>query len=155
MTDQPDRPRPTISPREEKLQAIAAVFGDAVAARLAKSPAPGPTQHGASPTLHTDADRIAWQKNRLIQHLRTRVSGDIAPPPAPAAPPASAPRAATMRSRPVYKLPQLTAGEDLSAEHPAVIAHLLKDAPQQMRVLVLRALPGQVARAVMRRLKSA
>jgi flagellar motor switch protein FliG len=49
----------------------------------------------------------------------------------------------------------LAAGEDLAAEHPAVIAHLLRDAPQQMRVAILRALPGQLARAVMRRLKAA
>jgi flagellar motor switch protein FliG len=51
-------------------------------------------------------------------------------------------------------MPVLAAGEDLAAEHPAVIAYLLKSEDQQVRVSVLRALPGQVARAVMRRLRS-
>jgi flagellar motor switch protein FliG len=52
------------------------------------------------------------------------------------------------------KMPTLAAGEDLAREHPAVIAHILRPEAQDVRVAVLRALPGQLARDVMRRLKT-
>jgi len=153
MTEHPISPRPAATSREEKLQAIAAVFGDAVAARLAMPRAAEPLRRPETPPA--DADRVAWQTNRLIQHLRARVTGDEAPPPVPPARPASATPGTAPRRREITKLPTLMEGEDLAAEHPAVIAHMLRDAPQQMRVAVLRALPGQVARAVMRRMKVA
>lgn len=152
MTEQPISPQGPASPREEKLKAIAAVFGEAVALRLAASPAQAAPRR--SPDATIDADRIAWQTNRLIQHLRSRTAPASAkahrPSPEPAAPPAPPQR------RPEgSRIPPLAAGEDLAGEHPAVIAHMLRDAPQELRVAVLRALPGQIARAVMRRLKAA
>lgn len=153
MTEQPNSPRLSASPRDEKLQAIAAVFGDAVAARLAS---PHSAELGRkTEATPTDAGRVAWQTNRLIQHMRTRVAAEGALPSASLPNATSAQKGATGQRRKVAKLPTLAAGEDLSAEHPAVIAHLLRDAPQQMRVAILRALPGQLARAVMRRLKAA
>lgn len=153
MTEHPFSPRTNANPREEKLQAIAAVFGEAVAARLAMPRAAEALRRPVSPPA--DADRVAWQTNRLIQHLRARVVTDEAPqPPAPARPTATLP-GPVHRRREITKLPPLMEGEDLAAEHPAVIAHMLRNAPQHMRVAVLRALPGQVARAVMRRLKVA
>jgi len=141
---------PSVSARDEKLRAIATVFGEAVANRI--SPA------AAAHTPGPDADRLAWQTNRLIRHLRDRTELDPTgrgalstethstvprPPPQPAPP----------RPQQRAPMPMLVAGEDLAAEHPAVIAHLLKGETQQVRVSVLRALPGQVARAVMRRLR--
>lgn len=149
MTETRQSP-PAITARDEKLRAIATVFGEAVANRISPgagtSQAPGP-----------DTDRLAWQTNRLIRHLRDRTDLDgprgasltpdaDRPRPGPATPPAPLHRP---RRGP---MPVLVAGEDLAAEHPAVIAHLLKGESQQIRVSVLRALPGQVARAVMRRL---
>jgi hypothetical protein len=132
--------------RAEKLQAIAAVFGEEVAARLGPRPAPA-TDPGAD-----DADRLAWQTNRLIRHLRDSVDGPPAAP-QPTSPPAVATPApaAFQRSR---TMPSLAAGEDLAREHPAVIAHMLRPEGQDIRVAVLRALPGQLSREVMRRLKA-
>lgn len=44
-------------------------------------------------------------------------------------------------------------GNALAGEHPAVIAHVLRTRPRAVQLRVLRALPGSVARAVMRFLK--
>ncbi|WP_439140587.1 hypothetical protein [Roseicyclus sp.] len=151
MTENPLSPNHVATPREEKLKAIAAIFGDAVAARLGSSHAGDTTPRNATGAV--DADRVAWQTNRLIQHLRQRTATPSGAPSnaAPKRPsPASPPQSAKAGPRP---LPPLMAGEDLAAEHPAVIAHMLRDAPQEMRVAVLRALPGHVARMVMRRLR--
>jgi len=150
--------------RAEKLRAIAAVFGEATAARLGAGS--GPMQDETP-----DDDRLAWQKNRLIRHLRDRIdAGD--PQDEPARQRRTDPesvmtgaagkgQARTGMGRPattarvgLSRLPGLIAGEDLAAEHPAVIARILADEPQQIRVSVLRALPGQVARAVMQRLRT-
>lgn len=156
MSNLPD-PLPTAATtRAEKLRAIAAVFGESMAARLDPGRVPPP----AGPP---DPARLAWQTNRLIRHLRDRVDpGQVRPgagtstdatagaqarPPDPAPPMGHG--AATL-PRP---LPFLVAGEDLAAEHPAVIARILRTEPQDIRVSVLRALPGPVARAVIRRLR--
>lgn len=152
MTEQPISPQGPASPREEKLKAIAAVFGEAVAHRLATSaPQTAPRRAGDAAI---DADRVAWQTNRLIQHLRSRTTSASAKAHLPSPEPASL-QAPPQHRRQTPRLPPLSAGEDLAGEHPAVIAHMLRDAPQELRVAVLRALPGQIARAVMRRLKAA
>lgn len=44
-------------------------------------------------------------------------------------------------------------GTALEREHPAVIAHVLRVQPRPVQLRVLRALPGSVARSVMRFLK--
>jgi hypothetical protein len=151
MTDQPINPHSPANPRDEKLRAIAAIFGDAVAARLATGQ-PGEASRRQDPACEADADRVAWQTNRLIQHLRQSVPGADGPPPPPMQNnPVATKRVARAPER--ARLPALLDGEDLAVEHPAVIAHMLRDAPQQVRVAVLRALPGQVSRAVMRRLR--
>ena len=126
--------------RAEKLRAIAAVFGDAMAARIGAGAAPGPAEAA-------DPERLAWQTNRLIRHLRDRVDGGPQEQPAPDR---AAPARPVTRPR---SLPVLVAGEDLAAEHPAVIAHILRGESQDIRVSVLRALPGHVSRAVIQRLR--
>lgn len=148
--------------RDEKLRVIAHVFGDAVAARL-RSATP------AAVPASKDASQLAWQTNRLIRHLRDRAS----PPGAKSktslpegavktAAQAHAPHSSQSNAReeavapgrrPVH-IPALAIGEDLAGEHPAVIAHVLRSEPQHVRVSVLRALPGNVSRAVMRRLRN-
>jgi len=150
MTELTQTPPPADT-RDEKLRAIAAVFGEAVAARIGA----GGTR---APVAPADPDRLAWQTNRLIRHLREReVAGAAAPQPA-ASPAPDAPAPTHARAFASLKgharVPVLVAGEDLAAEHPAVIAHVLKDECQQVRVSVLRALPGHVARAVIRRLRT-
>lgn len=157
MTNLPQTP-PSTASRAEKLSAIAAVFGEATAARIGAGALP----NGANPA---DADRLAWQTNRLIQHLRDRVETGGSPSQPKdklkdAMPGGDRPalqgateRAPTPQGRKAA-LPVLVAGEDLAAEHPAVIARILQSEPQTVRVSVLRALPGHVSRAVMRRLRT-
>lgn len=152
MTEDPLRPPPNHAKRAEKLQAIAAVFGESVAARLAGLDAAAAQQRVASKPV--DADRVAWQTNRLIHHLRQRTADAALQPTATAPTSPAKTAAARTRSTGPKPLPALMAGEDLAAEHPAVIAHMLRDAPQAMRVTVLRALPGHVARMVMGRLRT-
>jgi hypothetical protein len=153
MTEHTLSPQPGATPREEKLQAIAAVFGDAVAARLGHAQARDGGQTRPLPGA-PDPDRVAWQTNRLIQHLRHRSAAAQTDPQAALAPARhTAPPIAPPRKPGPSTLPPLLAGEDLAAEHPAVIAHMLRHAPQHVRVAVLRALPGQLARTVMRRLQ--
>lgn len=167
MTDLPDPAR--MSPaRADKLRAIAAVFGDAVAARIGATVAPDPAET-------VDPDRLAWQTNRLIRHLRGRIEGPDTQPPRPAARStslsdapssplygpvpdaasgsASGPGTGAPRRVGTRNLALLAAGEDLAAEHPAVIAHILRCEAQEVRVSVLRALPGHVSRAVIQRLR--
>lgn len=138
--------------RDDKLRAIAHVFGDAVANRI------GPT--AARPSAEPpDRDRLAWQTNRLIAHLRDKVDADAKAARTDVGIPTG--EATHTGAKPAPKdlargrrLPLLIAGDDLAAEHPSVIAHLLKHESQDVRVSVLRALPGQVARAVMQRLRT-
>lgn len=142
MTDASTNPDASAT-REDKLRAIAAVFGEATAQRL------GADRSLAAPGT-PDADRLAWQTNRLIRHLRDRTGGE-APRQTQSQPQA---RVTTRPSPAGPRIPVLVAGEDLAAEHPAVIAHILRNEAQDIRVSVLRALPGQVARAVMYRLRA-
>lgn len=145
--------------RDEKLQAIAAMFGPDVAARLGLA-APRAAQE---PTA--DPDRVAWHQNRLIRHLRDHAPkpgtaaaseavspiGDTASPPAPVAP------RAVPQSRAATTLPGLgpaTDVADLAGEHPAIIAHILRAEPQSVWVSALKRLPGHTARAVMHRLRT-
>jgi hypothetical protein len=171
MTEQ-TRTLPTHAARDDKLRAIAQVFGDAVAARIGKV-------KPADLAGKADTNQLAWQTNRLIRHLRDRVNDEgafsarvsaktAAPMSAPASAPASAETRHATAAHPHHhspipdaqgqgrqraRLPVLVAGEDLAGEHPAVIAHVLRDEPQHIRVSVLRALPGHISRAVITRLR--
>ena len=91
MTDSPRIQPPQGTTRAEKLQAIAAVFGEEVAARLGQVPDPA-ARPGAD-----DPDRLAWQTNRLIRHLRDRVAMPGAAPPATDPPPGDRPAPAPFR----------------------------------------------------------
>jgi hypothetical protein len=130
--------------RDEKLHAIAAVFGPEVAARF-RTP-------NMEAQQAVDPDRLAWQRSRLIQHLREKSAtvrkpapSDDHPDPSADTPPSPLP--ALERLRIAARL------DRLGGEHPAVIAHILKTEPQKTRVAVLRDLPGGLARHVMRRLR--
>lgn len=146
MTEVPTPADPASDHRAEKLHAIAAIFGEAMAARIAAG-------SGIGKGRPADPDRLAWQTNRLIRHVRDRVDPGPSVPARTDRPERSGLR--TDHPPRVARLPVLVAGEDLAAEHPAVIAHLLKGEPQAIRVSVLRALPGHVSRAVIRRLRPA
>jgi hypothetical protein len=150
LTDQSPIDSRLSSSRDDKLRAIAAVFGEEVAARLGPLPAPR-AGDGPAPDPAAEQDRLAWQTNRLIRHLRHKV--DTAAP-KPEAPGGAMTPTSSRPDRP-RALPRFEAGEDLAHEHPAVIAHMLRHEGQAIRVSVLRALPGQLARDVMRRLKGA
>lgn len=152
-----DHPKPH-DPRHEKLKTIAAVFGSDIAARLDASQGDASGDVPAMDDL--DPERLAWQQNRLIQHVRKQgqTSASTAATSTAKRPTAhpdpirvdAAPKGAAILTR----LQSAAHDNDLSGEHPAVITHLLRAEPQTVRVAVLRRLPGQTARAVMQRLRS-
>ncbi|MEM7722766.1 MAG: hypothetical protein AAF376_10355 [Pseudomonadota bacterium] len=149
---QTKRPDTTHATRQEKLQTIAALFGSSVADQLSGGPGPD----GPQGPVEVDPDRLAWQRNRLIQHVRRQGSAAARPKPVettaplpelqPARQPAAPSALACMRTA--------AAQSDLSGEHPTVIAHLIRAEPQHIRVAILRQLPGHTARTVMSRLLS-
>lgn len=130
--------------RDEKLHAIAAVFGPEVAARF-RSP-------NMEAKQEVDPKRLAWQRSRLIRHLREKSAVGRKRGPSEGQPD----RPDDTPPRPLPALERLRAAarlDRLGGEHPAVIAHILKAEPQKTRVAVLRDLPGGLARHVMRRLR--
>ncbi|GAA5074793.1 hypothetical protein N0B44_26920 [Roseibacterium beibuensis] len=149
--------------RDEKLSALAALLGPDGLARLR---ATGLGEAGPQPDV--DPDRLAWHQNRLLQRLRARLE---------AAPDRELPRREVPLVTPITKpnpMPptpaqlrapmQANSGLDariatsldvnrLRDEHPAVIAHVLRQQDRATRVNTLRSLPGHVARAAVRRLR--
>lgn len=87
-------------------------------------------------------------REALLQRLRDR--GLLTSNPSRTPKPASEPETSALSARIADNLD----GSALEAEHPAVIAHVLQSQPRAVRLRVLRALPGTVARAVMPFLKS-
>lgn len=162
MTEQTPPKRPSANPdaTAEKLHAITALFGQRIAARV--DPAAGAAAD--DPTPQTETDRTRWQKNRLIEHLRRQgamppaggVAGDAAGDVAGDEADARSDPAISQPLQPV--LPPVHPGSmtarDLANEHPAILAKLLSESDQPTRVMVLRRLPGWLARDVMRRLKA-
>jgi hypothetical protein len=157
----PDTHSPNrIAARDEKLHAIAAMFGPDVAAQVGPAPSRGATDPAVDP------DRVAWHQNRLIRHLRDHAPkpGAVVRPKAAAIRPDHHDVAATQtrptpavvpeRAPALQTLAHGAGAGELAGEHPAIIAHILKSEPQSVRVSVLKQLPGQTARAVMQRLRA-
>ncbi|PIV75003.1 MAG: hypothetical protein COW55_07250 [Rhodobacteraceae bacterium CG17_big_fil_post_rev_8_21_14_2_50_65_11] len=102
---------------------------------------PGAASVGAAADGSADEGRLA-----LLKRLRDRGLLDAAAVP-PSPPPVA--HAASLSAQIAENLD----GTALEREHPAVIAHVLRGQPRPVQLRVLRALPGSVARAVMRFLK--
>lgn len=144
-------PTPSHDPRDDrfarKARVLLDLFGPAGVERLKRAglPAellPDSTTAPAEPAAEGSADE---GRHALLKRLRERGLLD----------PDTTPPVADRES-----IPSLSAviaehldGNALAAEHPAVIAHVLRDRPRTVQLRVLRALPGSVARAVMRFLK--
>jgi hypothetical protein len=145
------------SPRSEKLSALAALVGPELMEKLRqRHPAFGGRTDGNG---KTDAGRVAWQRNRLLERLRSNL--DAAPAAEPSRQPAPAADkardgAAASRQRVDRVDTFITSGlnlADLKNEHPAVIARVLRGLDRTARVSVLQQLPGHTARAALRRLR--
>ena len=153
---QPTKPSPGPSMRRaEKLSALETLLGADAMARLRRADDgfdPADTELSSA-----DAERVAWQRNQLLERLHERwMKGRGAPGydtalPAPNARPASAPEIADSVGSRIASAVDLPS---LANEHPAVIVHILRQMERRDRVSALRALPGPIARAAIHRLRS-
>jgi len=128
-----------------KLGAIASVFGQEVANRIAAT-LPQPVSDPVDP------DTLEWQRNRLIRRLRDRMDENERRPAHGRVSGAAPKKAVRDLPDPIDRYP-FPAKSALAAEHPAVIAHMLRGEDQAQRVHILRNLPGRIARDVMQRLR--
>lgn len=145
-------------PRSEKISALTALLGSEAMERLRqRHPGFGASEEGGE---MTDAGRVAWQRNRLLERLRSNLDG---PPPSEKGRSDAAPRTQAR------EIPEVARGSlhridshiasglslaELEFEHPAVIARVLRGLDRAARVSLLQQLPGHTARAALRRLKS-
>jgi hypothetical protein len=144
--------------KSEKTSALVALFGADVVERLRKRH-PGLLSQ-ADDYESADLTRVAWQKNRLLEKLRSdwvepekveqiqerhggiRVAGGAS---------GNSPRAPSKVDAFIASSLSLT---DLPNEHPAVIARVLRGLDREGRVSILQQLPGKTARAALRRLRA-
>lgn len=157
MDQNSERQQKSPTSRQEKLSILSAILGPET---LAKLKAEHPAEASAPSTAPTepDATRAEWHRNRLLERFRTNGSGQVSPkqvgnadlePDAIRSKPAQADKPLGIEDR----LIQTGMPQDLAMEHPAVIAHVLSKMPRGERVHAMKALPGPVARAVLRRLR--
>lgn len=144
--------------KSEKVSALTSLIGPEVVDRLRKRH-PG-LFSSVEPPEPADLGRVDWQKNRLLEKLR---SGWAKPQ-----------KGLRLEHEDSFESPEGQCAEegvvtgskidsciaaglsltDLRHEHPAVIARVLRSLDRGARVSVLQQLPGKTARAALRRLKS-
>lgn len=149
--------------RAEKMSALAALLGPEAMARLRLQ---DDGFEGPGAALSKDSqDRIAWQRNRLLERLRAQLSEE------PSVPELAGEAGPKLETRAARK-PSVTAARELDPppsvdariassvdlarlgeEHPAVIVRVLEGLDRAERVAVLKALPGHTARAAIYRLR--
>ncbi|GAB5448916.1 hypothetical protein [Gymnodinialimonas sp.] len=146
--------------RAEKLSLLSTMLGPDAMARLRDGQPDAPTEAGKSPSP-VDAERAAWQRNRLLERLRHQGGGKV-PDVAQtregrSTPPLEKPvdqRALAAENKHLdARLAKISDIATLGHEHPAIIARLVKGLPRDERVEALKALPGPVARSIVRRLR--
>lgn len=156
MSTETDQVR-NAQPRSEKISALTALLGPDAMERLRQR---HPDFAAASdPIGSADAERVAWQRTRLLQRLRSNWDGPLPedkrrplPPEDRAGVPA---RGRTARADRIDTF--IASGLSMSAlkdEHPAVIARVLRGLDRAARVSLLQELPGHTARSALRRMKS-
>jgi hypothetical protein len=158
MKTEPQRPirnRPQSNLRAEKLSALEALLGRDAMDRLRRHDDGFAIADDAKTA--TDTDRVAWQRNRLIERLRTRwpERNGADQPHSTRGKSGSSDGSAQDASGGVDS--RIASAIDLSSladEHPAVIVRVLEKMEREKRVKVLRALPGPIARGAIRRLRS-
>ena len=144
--------------RSEKLSALTNLIGAEAMDRLRRRHPDFSATGDAAKT--EDTGRVAWQRNRLLQKLRSDLQDgpqtepdlrkDTTAPKEKAVGKAGPPCGDTVDSR-------IAAGlslANLKHEHPAVIARVLRGLDRTARVSLLQQLPGHAARAALRRLRS-
>lgn len=164
-------PLPTgTTSRSEKMSILSTLLGPDALAKLREGLS-DPKFHAVDADVEVNADRAAWHRNKLLERLRgqstrpnstlppSSVVGQMKPPSAPNE------RAYQRKeAQPVVKAARPTDGLDarlaaivdtdtIDQEHPAVIARLLRGLPREERIVVLKALPGPIARSIVRRLR--
>ncbi|MBY4894049.1 hypothetical protein KUL25_14920 [Rhodobacteraceae bacterium N5(2021)] len=149
--------------RAEKLSILSAMLGPDAIARLRDGQNEAPAEFSNAP-VEVDAERAAWQRNRLLERLRQQ--GRATPPkPAQAAsapekegvPPREGARGQRQwgpeNAHLDARLASISDFSTLGQEHPAIIARLVKALPREERVEALKSLPGPMARSIVRRLR--
>ncbi|KPQ17991.1 MAG: hypothetical protein HLUCCO18_02965 [Rhodobacteraceae bacterium HLUCCO18] len=141
--------------RAEKLSALSALLGPEAMDRLRRRDAG--FREPAVALSSTSEERVAWQRNRLIERLRGQWSAEAGTVEARGG---AATAVGTRRAgpeAPVSVDTRIAAAVDLATladEHPAVIVRVLEKMDREERIAVLRCLPGPTARAVIHRLRS-
>lgn len=150
--------------RAEKLSILSAMLGPEAVARLRDAQTEGPAELGNTP-VEVDAERAAWQRNKLLERLRHQgrgtqpaasargaaPNGNTDPAPRGEAEPHRQPGQASAHLD--ARLAKISDLASLGQEHPAIIARLVKVLPRDDRVEALKSLPGPIARSIVRRLR--
>jgi hypothetical protein len=153
----PDRnpagPRPGATARRaEKLSALSNLLGPEIMERLRQRDkgfeTTGTTEQEAS------TDRVAWQRSRLLERIRTGLADDAGPGEAAVATDAPSLAARHLNASVDTRIAAAMELATLADEHPAVIARVLDGMDRDARVAVLRTLPGPTARAAIHRLRA-
>src|SRR6056297_958382 len=135
--------------RAEKLSALSALLGPEAMERLRRrdegfrEPEPEPEPESASSA--TSEERVAWQRNRLIERLRGQWPKNGRP--GKTRNDAATIERADVEGRDIQVTvdTRIAAAVDLATladEHPAVIVHVLEKMDRDERIAVLRGLPG-------------
>jgi hypothetical protein len=154
MTTDTDQAQASL-PRSEKISALTDLLGpDAMQRLRERHPGFGDGEDAAGTT---DTTRVAWQRNRLLERLRSNWDGPAPSDKGGLAPAAADPVPAPARGA-AHRIDRYIASglslTDLKHEHPAVIARVLRGLDRTARVSVLQELPGHIARAALQRLRS-
>ncbi len=143
--------------REEKLSVLSAILGPEAFAKLgARHPVEGTSQDALASEGSTQ--RAEWHRNRLLERFRTQSQSDALSDVADKrveSDQAGKARVIIPQARTTIdqQLSRLVSLSELSNEHPAVIARVVSRMPREDRVTTLKALPGPVARSVVKRLR--
>lgn len=146
--------------RTEKMSILSAMLGPEAMARVRE------TQAKDQPTtekVQLDAERVAWHRNKLLERLRQQGGRLSSKSVTQANHQANAARSLkfqqdSRQSHPKNlhldaRLAKIIDAANLSNEHPAVVARLIKTLPREDRVEALKSLPGPMARAIVKRLR--
>ncbi|MEJ6390147.1 hypothetical protein [Gymnodinialimonas ulvae] len=157
MNQNSDRQNKASTSRQEKLSILSAILGPETLAKLkSEQPADGPAS--SSEVTEPDPSRAEWHRNRLLERFRLNAEENVPSKDESISDLAGEgvkpnPSQGTKRVTIEDRLSGLGMPSNLALEHPAVIAHLLCKMPRGDRVHAMKALPGPVARAVLRRIR--
>lgn len=147
--------------RAEKMSILSSLLGPDALARLHEG-----QEENRTVSLPVDAERAAWQRNKLLERLRQQDGENTVSPeaalgqPLKAKHPANGDAHAGAQRRLGGATPHLDAQlaklfdpAKLAQEHPAIIARLVQSLSRDKRVDVLKSLPGPIARSIVQRLR--